>query len=140
MEDLHENTSEQYEDNGPRNTHLKKHIARLNNGDGNYVELKRRNHKNQNKTIGCYRSGPAGTTICNAATGIKYYGHLVGSLSEDLYFKVCIATGEGGGEDPLVLFYDSPEEYERHAFVSISDLSKQNFLNKRDAMMKHLNK
>lgn len=64
-----------------------------------------------------------GSRIRNAATGL-YDKHRCGSFAENLYFKVCHATGEFGNREPLVLFYDSPEQYERHWNIRISQDSK----------------
>jgi len=60
--------------------------------------------------FGC---GDVGTTMRNAVTGEKYYGHKVGSKSEDIYFKARLCTGEFGNNVPM-LFYDSAEQYEKH--------------------------
>lgn len=51
-----------------------------------------------------------GSTIRNAVTGIYESGYLVGSVNEDLFFKVAFTLGAS----KHVLFYDSPEQYERH--------------------------
>jgi hypothetical protein len=64
----------------------------------------------KNLIFGC---GDVGTTIRNAVTGEKYYGHKVGSKSEDIYFKARLCTGEFGNDIPM-LFYDSAEQYEKH--------------------------
>lgn len=71
-----------------------------------------------------YGSGNIGTVLRNAVTGAIYYGHKVGSKNESLYFKVKICTGEFGKE-PLTLFYDSVEQYERHMKVKIDKMTKQ---------------
>jgi hypothetical protein len=68
-----------------------------------------------------FGSGSQGTTIRNAMTGQKYYGHRVGSRNEDLYFKAMHCTGEFGGRSPVVLFYDSAEQYERHMTTVYDD-------------------
>jgi hypothetical protein len=65
------------------------------------------------KQIIMFGSGDTGTTIRNAVTGERYYGHRVGSWYEDLYLKCRNATGEFGSE-PVTLFYDSVDQYERH--------------------------
>jgi hypothetical protein len=54
----------------------------------------------------------------------------IGSMDEDLYFKVKLATGEGG---PFTLFYYSPEEHERHFRCSLDLETKRNWLVKRNA-------
>jgi len=64
------------------------------------------------KPVIMFGSGDTGSTIRNAVTGEKYYGHRVGSRHEDLYFKARICTGEFS--EPATLFYESVEQYERH--------------------------
>jgi len=59
----------------------------------------------------------------NAVTNIPYKIEL-GSKDEDSLFSVIIATGETG-QTPLILFYDSPEQYERHFQVDLSPATKQ---------------
>jgi hypothetical protein len=70
-----------------------------------------------------------GARIRNAATSL-YEKHRCGSIYENLYFKVSHATGEFGNKDPLVLFYDSPEQYERHWNVRIPQDSKDTWQSK----------
>lgn len=56
--------------------------------------------------------------ILNAVTGTAFkfqngeYAR-VGTNHEDLFFSVLLATGEAG-QTAALLFYDSPEQYERH--------------------------
>jgi hypothetical protein len=54
-----------------------------------------------------------GTMIRDAILGTRYNEYLVGSISEHLFYKVKIATGEVG-QDAGVFFYDSPDQYEKH--------------------------
>jgi hypothetical protein len=65
--------------------------------------------------IDCFKSGRSGNRIVNAVTG-EYTTHIVGSVDEDLYFKVSLCTRESGIKEPIHLFYDSPEQYENHHF------------------------
>ena len=67
-----------------------------------------------------FSSGPIGTTITHAVSGVKQRGNIVGSVHEDLFFKVSIVNGNG----PLTLFYYSPEEYEKHQYITLSDAIK----------------
>jgi hypothetical protein len=78
-----------------------------------------------------------GARIRNAATSL-YDRHRCGSIYENLYFKVCHATGEFGNKDPLVLFYDSPEQYERHWNVRITQDSKDAWQTKYVAAQRRL--
>ena len=70
--------------------------------------------------LGVYSSGDTGyTRIRNAETG-ELTNHIVGSANEDLYFKVRIATGEIP-TGPILLFYNSPEHYEKHQNVVVDE-------------------
>lgn len=58
--------------------------------------------------------------IRNAATGFYEPDAFVGRVTEDAFFKVQICTGELGKDAPSnLLFYDSPEQYERHMFTEL---------------------
>jgi hypothetical protein len=72
----------------------------------------------KNITTQNYGSGTRGSLIRNAVSGL-IYDIRVGSLHEDMLFKVTKTTGKR--KEPLVLFYDSPEEYEKHYFTNVSD-------------------
>lgn len=87
------------------------------------------NKKNNLEYIEFYRTSYIpGSNIKNAITG-NYYPYLVGSNNEKLLFKVAICTGEKGTlnyvnnqwiAETNLLFYDSPEQYERHLYGEIS--------------------
>ena len=79
--------------------------------------------------IGCYMAGPPGSTIINAVTGQRYYGHIVGKYDEDLYFSVMLCSGENG-PNPVTLFYDSPAQYEKHFCREISQKTKDTWFEK----------
>jgi len=85
------------------------------------------------KPVIMFGSGDTGSTIRNAVTGEKYYGHRVGSRHEDLYFKTRICTGEFI-ESPT-LFYDSVEQYERHQCCVTDNALKAKFAAKQRAAM-----
>jgi hypothetical protein len=80
-------------------------------------------------TIELYGSGDSGTRIRNAVTGAKT-PYLVGSLNEDLFFKVIDACGNSGRQDSLILFYDTPEQYENHHFIMLDQKVKERWFNK----------
>ena len=46
------------------------------------------------------------------------------SLDQDLYFSVIIATGETNSKEPIILYYDSPEQYEKHFFIELDKETK----------------
>lgn len=77
-------------------------------------------------TIENYGSGSSGTLIRNAITGARY-NISVGSADEDILFKVCDATGPDGRNEPLILYYDTPEQFENHHFTTVSPIIKQNW-------------
>jgi len=89
-------------------------------------------------TIENYGSGSHGTRIRNAVTGV-YYDFIVGSADEDIFFKVTDATGRNGRKDPLMLYYDSPEQYENHHFTSVSPEIKQKWYKRSLEAQKRLN-
>lgn len=70
------------------------------------------------------------TRIRNAVTGNRYRDehpklkYLVGSAQEDLFFKVSFSTGERG-RNPSILFYDSPEQCEKHHKIVLSQKIKE---------------
>lgn len=75
------------------------------------------------RTIEKYGSGQVGSRIRNAVTGSRT-GYLVGSVDEDLFFKVSDTYGRNGRREPLMLFYDSPEQYENHTFNILDERVK----------------
>ena len=78
-------------------------------------------------TIKNYGSGCQGTRIINAVTGTKY-NIKVGSAEENIFFKVTDSSGINGRNEPLMLYYDSPEQYENHYFTNVSPDVKQQWM------------
>lgn len=74
--------------------------------------------------------------IVNAVTGYRYRDedpkckYVVGSIQEDLLFKVNISNGETN-QEPVLLFYDSPEQCEKHQHLILNQTVKENWLNKK---------
>ncbi len=73
-----------------------------------------------------HTSTTSGAQIRHAATGYILTDVLVGSLGESLYFKVTDCSSK----EPRSLFYDSPEEYERHMFTILSTDIKHKWTDK----------
>jgi len=73
--------------------------------------------------IDLYGSGSVGSKIRNAVTGERYE-YKVGSKEQDLFYSVALCTGENGMKESLSLFYDSPEQYENHRFISLNVTEK----------------
>lgn len=55
-----------------------------------------------------------GTVIRNAVTGAYQKGCLMGTLNENLFFKVAHVSAESKNKESKILFFDSPEQWERH--------------------------
>jgi hypothetical protein len=70
-----------------------------------------------------------GRMIRDAITGSKYSQYRVGSLNEHQFFKIRLSTGELGN-DGSCLYFDSPEQYERHMKCEVSQTIKEKWLNK----------
>ena len=94
-----------------------------------YRKVEQTNGTVKNKKIIVYNSGDVGSNIRNAVTGI-YANDLVGSKCEDLYFVSSLATGESQ-KGPLTLYFDSPEQFERHFNTTVNENIKSKWLEKR---------
>jgi hypothetical protein len=73
--------------------------------------------------------------IINAVTGLAYYTdsnmkYKVGSIQEDDLFKVRFLTREANLPG-MTLFYDSPDQYERHLGVVVNEKIKQKYNDRR---------
>jgi hypothetical protein len=79
--------------------------------------------------VQCFGSGQIGSRIRNAVTG-QQYPYIVGSVDEDLLFKVIDAVGRNGRKDPMFLFYDTPEQYENHQFIKLTQGIKERWYQK----------
>lgn len=53
-----------------------------------------------------------------------------GTSDEDLFYTVRLATGESTRRDGCTLFYDNPEQYERHFYTSVSQQIKDAWMKK----------
>ena len=71
-----------------------------------------------------------GLMICDAITGSKYKEYRVGTFNEHLFFKVRLSTGEFGKKCVDSLYFDSPEQYERHMKTTLSQNIKEKWLKK----------
>lgn len=58
--------------------------------------------------------------IRDAITGMYWQRYKVGTLAENLFFKVCWATGHEGRQSPLVLFFNGPDEFEKHMLTEVA--------------------
>jgi hypothetical protein len=70
-----------------------------------------------------------GNKIRNAITGVHQNGLFVGSRSEDLFYKLS-NTCDNCKNDQHILFFDSPEQYERHFHTTVPQEEKEIWLKK----------
>lgn len=81
-------------------------------------------------------SSTPGFFIRNAISGNRY-DYKVGSNDEDLLFKVAFATGEIS-QDSSILFYSTPEQFEKHMITTVSDDLKKNWREKQENRIRFL--
>ena len=112
------------------NKKVKKIMSDIYQNNKGFHLIKRQSKDGKMHNVEVFSSGCQGNIIRNAISGSYYYGDRVGSKQEDLYYKVCISTGEVG-KDTISLFYDSPEQYERHMYATVDSENKQRWLEKQ---------
>lgn len=97
--------------------------------------------KHSRRTVEYYESGTHfGATIRYAITGFRT-SHKVGTSDQDLYFKAVSTihpAGENGVHLPSHLYYDSPEQWERHFHTTCPEAVKAAWLEKRAARIHRL--
>jgi hypothetical protein len=101
--------------------------------DADYCKIRRLVHvriKDQivpkKVNIECYSTkNTPGVTIRDAVTGTRIADNRVGSIKEDLFFKVKLSTGEVKDNITPLLFFDSPEQYERKFGCTVDNHIKQ---------------
>lgn len=85
--------------------------------------------KNTKIKIECYSTGcNPGTRIRCPTTGMRFSDR-VSSLQEQLYYKVRMPA-IGTGDEPVTLYYDTPESYERHHFTALPQIAKEDWQNR----------
>ena len=75
------------------------------------------------------QSSPIKNAMTGTYQGINGRFFRSGTQDEDLFFSVILATGELGQNAPT-LFYDSPEQYERHFFTKVPQGIKDKWTDK----------
>lgn len=82
--------------------------------------------------IDIYTTGYAGSHIRDAESG-EYYSEVVGSLDENMYFKMSMVTGYlRAKNESNILFYKSPDHCMRHLHIDISPEIVSKWQDKRD--------
>jgi hypothetical protein len=130
-----------------RKTKIKTKFSELHAHDKGFFKLK--TGRNKPSITGFSTSYHPGSTIRNASTGYfesDYMGkpiYRVGNIDEDLFFRVSLSVN-GTGSETRKLFYDNPEQYERHFRATISNEIKEkwraqyDFALKRDELRRHV--
>jgi hypothetical protein len=80
----------------------------------------------KNITIELYSSGENGSRIRNAISGYRTNSK-IGSSDEDSFFKVKLVNSKCSGH----LFYDSPEQYEKHQYCLLNSNIKEAWYKKQ---------
>jgi hypothetical protein len=83
-----------------------------------------------------YSSGYTGTPIRDAITGERHKSYLVGSANEDLFFSVRLPGFLGS--DGITLFFDSPEDYERHMHTNVTSEMKERWRERKLVAMSNM--
>lgn len=90
-------------------------LAEFKKEDKGYHIIKRLSKKGEKSYFEFYETAIFPKThIRNAMTGERYRGLYVGSNDENLFFKVTDSSAELKNKDPFILFYENPEQWERH--------------------------
>jgi hypothetical protein len=98
--------------------------------DKNYHKIKIVAGSFTKKELEIYTSSTnPGASIRNAITGVKFPQYKIGSPAEDLFFKVKLTSHDLKGDEGA-LFYDSPEQYERHFLCSVDTAIKEKWARK----------
>lgn len=101
--------------------------------DKDYRKLKIRVDIYTKKDIELYvTNSTPGHMIRDAITGARHKEYLVGSRNEDLFFKVKMPDHISDISSP-VIFFMSPEQYERHMYTTLSTQVKEKWENKFNA-------
>uniref|UniRef100_A0A6C0DRZ6 Uncharacterized protein n=1 Tax=viral metagenome TaxID=1070528 RepID=A0A6C0DRZ6_9ZZZZ len=67
-----------------------------------------------------------GSLIRDAITGSRYVNYRAGTSDENLFFKVRVSIGGTDyGNEPITLYYDNPETYERTFGSTVAQTDKE---------------
>ena len=106
----------------------KKMLADLKKSDAGYRKITKKIN-GEKVNIEYYATNYApGTRIRCPFTGQRDAHHCVGNSDENLYFSCIVSTGvnSNNARTPDIVFYDTPEQYERHWYVELSKTTKEN--------------
>lgn len=110
---------------------------RQKDGSGSSIHTIKRKYNGKNKKINIFNTtNMINAPIVNAVTGFVFIDenmlpYRVGSMNELLFYKVKLLTGENG-IPAVTLFYDTPEQYEKHLSETISQKTKSEYIERRN--------
>jgi hypothetical protein len=111
------------------------------NIDSDFHKVVRYIPNNGNVRVAYYKTrNIIGRDIRNAITGVREVGYKVGSKDEDLFFTVIMATGENGTREPHFLYYNNPEQWERHFHTMYPQDKKEEWQAKYQLALQRKNK
>ena len=113
--------TEHLDDVVENNNYLLNEVIKLDRGHAKIWGFIERSDGSLKKVkIDVYTSGFRGNHIRDAETG-EYFNEIVGSLDEDLYFKVAMSSGEVKAKNESnTLFYRSPQHCITHLNIDIT--------------------
>jgi hypothetical protein len=120
---------------GSRTSSVKKHQKKVTDemkqSDKGYCSYQSRRNSQKHSKVEMFDSGTCiGNRMRDPITGTRM-PHRVGSKDEYTYFKVRISGLRAS--EPITLFYDSPEHYERHHKNTLSNEIKEKWHQKKFA-------
>ena len=112
--------------NRGRQSVVTKYLDDLKMQDKGYRKVKRTiNGKTTNVEIYSTTTNPQ-SYIRDAITGARYGNYFTGTNDENLFFKVRVCVGgKDYGSEPITLYYDNPEAYERNMGSTIKQAVKE---------------
>lgn len=97
--------------------------------DGGYNYVYRKVNEKMAKVEFFETSSTPNMYIRDAISGSRLLFR-TGTPDEDLFYSVRLSTGENKRREGATLFYDNPEQYERHFYTTVSQETKDAWLNK----------
>jgi len=103
-----------------------------------YRKMPDKNGKIKRKCVEIYTSTGTGVFIRDAETG-DYTNHKIGSLYEDLYYSVRLATGECKSKNgSSLLFYRSPQHFMQHLNCDVNEEDIYRWEDKRNQCLREI--
>jgi hypothetical protein len=96
-----------------------------------------KSYKNKSMKISMYATrNNIGSRIRDPIRG-SFSSDRVGTKAEYYYFKVRLVSIASHTNEPVTLYYDSPESYERHQYMRVNTDTKNRWHERREAFTGH---